>query len=127
MVGALAGLATFLALPYHAAESWVVIGGGVLFSVVIAHHAERVMHNHDDSRIVIDEWIGVWIALWGFRDAGVLALGTGFILFRIFDVIKGPWGHRLQKLPGGFGVVADDIAAGVVANVTTRILMWTLF
>jgi phosphatidylglycerophosphatase A len=79
----------------------------------------------DPGPVVIDEVAGQWLtflvalplaALGGARDVLVFA-GGGFLLFRIFDVVK-PWPVRpLERLPGGAGIVADDLAAGAIAGI----------
>lgn len=89
----------------------------------------------DPGYIVVDEWAGLWVALWPLRWAVPLALaGPGwkgalilvaapFLLFRLFDIWK-PWPIRqLQDLPDGEGVVADDAVAGLLALVLTQALM----
>lgn len=77
----------------------------------------------DPSWIVADEWAGLWIALWPVRWAvpdahgtwRILLLAVPFLLFRLFDIWK-PWPIRqIQVLPGGQGVVADDVVAGLMA------------
>jgi len=83
-----------------------------------AGRVERI-YGHDASRIVIDEVVGQMIAL-GFMPrtgSGTLATGTilGFLLFRFFDILKPFPIRRLERLPGGFGVMADDVGAGVYA------------
>ena len=76
----------------------------------------------DPQWIVVDEWIGLWIALLGSAGSvwtGVIAL----VLFRIFDVWKpGPVGWA-EKLPGAWGILADDIVAGVLGLVTCEVLL----
>ena len=123
-VGSLWGLATYLCLPAVWAESLVALALGTGVAIYISHVAERALGHHDDSRIVIDEWIGAWIALWMLPQHLVWPVVVSFILFRVFDTFKGPWGgHTLQKLPGGFGVTLDDVVAGIIANVITRLLI----
>jgi phosphatidylglycerophosphatase A len=80
----------------------------------------------DPSFIVADEWAGMWIALWPLQGLArpvdrhqllttAIVVGTGFLLFRLFDVWK-PWPIRqIQALPGGEGIVADDVVAGLYA------------
>jgi phosphatidylglycerophosphatase A len=68
----------------------------------------------DPGRIVIDEVCGQLLALALFPD-GWVALAISFALFRFFDIIK-PWPiRRLEKFPGGWGIMADDIGAGLAA------------
>lgn len=69
---------------------------------------------HDPSEIVIDEVAGLWIALAGTNFA-LPHLIIAFLLFRLFDIIKPGPINTLQNLPGGWGVMMDDIGAGLVA------------
>jgi phosphatidylglycerophosphatase A len=48
---------------------------------------------------------------------------AGLVLFRVFDVWKGPWGKNAAKLPGGWGVVMDDVAAGIIAWAIVQTLL----
>ena len=102
---------------------WFVLmaAGMIALAVWASDWAERWL-THDDPRIVIDEVAGVWVAALGIARAPVPMI-TAFILFRIFDVWKGPWGRAAARWPGGWGIVADDLVAGVIANVLTRLLL----
>jgi phosphatidylglycerophosphatase A len=126
LVGSIAGVITYLLLPYTAANSIFVVLSGLAFSTVVAHRAEKALGSHDDSRIVIDEWVGSWLACLGLDQVFGVWIVVAFLLFRAFDVFKGPWGHWLQRLPGGWGVVMDDVAAGLIANGLVRLLHHTL-
>jgi phosphatidylglycerophosphatase A len=76
----------------------------------------------DPGRIVVDEVCGQLVAL-AFLPGGWLPVGLSFALFRFFDIIK-PWPvRRLERLPGGWGIMADDIAAGLAAAVLTRLAL----
>ncbi len=67
----------------------------------------------DPGFIVVDEVLGQWVTLLGVTSYTVKGFVAGFILFRVFDIWK-PWPVRnLEKLPGGYGIVADDLAAGL--------------
>jgi len=122
-VGSVWGALTYLYLPAAFAESWVLIVVGIFVSVLVSHLAEQVLQVHDDPRIVIDEWIGAWIALFGLGQGFSAPVLLAFVLFRVFDSLKGPWGNRLQKLPGGWGITMDDVMAGILANGVTRLAM----
>lgn len=93
----------------------------VLFSVRVAHLAERQLKAKDPGCIVIDEIAGMCVTMLAIP----LTLTTGvagFFLFRIFDVIKPPPARLVEnRLQGGWGVVMDDVVAGVMANVVLRI------
>jgi len=120
LMGSIEGVATYLLLPEPWASSPVLLVAAVLFSVAVSSRAERVIGVHDDTRIVIDEWVGAWIACAGAPHAWGWSLLAAFVLFRFFDVVKGPLG-RLQNLPRGWGVTLDDVAAGLLSAVLLQL------
>jgi phosphatidylglycerophosphatase A len=92
-----------------------LIGIGLLFLIGLYSSArmERC-YGPDPSRIVIDEWVGQWIALLS-APAEWRFYGLAFALFRLLDIGK-PWPlGALQRLPHGWGVMLDDVAAGLLA------------
>lgn len=93
-----------------------------LFSIIsyfIIHRAEALFNHHDDRRIVIDEVAGQALTVFFLKPALVPYL-IGFFLFRLFDVIKpGPAGWADKNLRGAFGVLIDDIFAGIMAITMT--------
>jgi phosphatidylglycerophosphatase A len=122
-IGSVAGLVTYFVLPISLANSiWLLILGFAL-SIWAAGRAETLFGVKDDTRIIIDEWIGMWVAAWGLAPHMGFGIILAFVLFRFFDVVKGPWGKALQKLRGGWGVVMDDVVAGIIANVCMRLVM----
>jgi phosphatidylglycerophosphatase A len=83
---------------------------------------EKKSGTHDSSEIVIDEFVGMLITMtwlpWTWQS-----ILLGFALFRILDIFKPfPIGFLDQKMPGGAGVMADDIAAGMIANLILQII-----
>jgi phosphatidylglycerophosphatase A len=75
---------------------------------------ERVLGGKDPGVVVIDEVVGMMVSVWLVpRSPAVIA--TAFVLFRVFDVWKPFPADRSQRLPGGLGVVADDLIAGAYA------------
>jgi phosphatidylglycerophosphatase A len=96
-------------------------GGLVLFLVAVtvvgtwaAHVAERRLGGKDPGAIVIDEVAGMTLSVVLFPLTPAVLLG-GFVLFRIFDVVKPPPAHASQRLTGGVGVMIDDLIAGLYA------------
>jgi len=88
-----------------------------------AGRAEEALGGHDHSRIVIDEVAGM-VATGMFLPATWGAIGVGFVLFRLFDVVKPfPAGFIDGRVEGGFGVVGDDLVAGVYAGALTWLLL----
>ena len=77
---------------------------------------EASTNRQDPPEIVVDEWVGQFICFIGVEPSpGTLI--AGFFLFRIFDIIKLPPVQRLERLPGGVGVVADDVVAGIIGGI----------
>jgi phosphatidylglycerophosphatase A len=86
-----------------------------------AGEAEKTFQKRDDGRITVDEIAGQWLALALLPVSWEMALAA-FLLFRLFDIWK-PWPVRLaERLPGGLGVVADDLIAGLYANLAGQLL-----
>ncbi|HTR97066.1 MAG TPA: phosphatidylglycerophosphatase A [Candidatus Acidoferrales bacterium] len=91
----------------------VLLAIGTAVAVWAAGEAEHVL-GHDANAISIDEAIGQSIALLWVPHSWI-AFGAAFVLFRVVDVWKPLGAREVQKLPGGWGVVADDVIAGIVA------------
>jgi len=75
----------------------------------------REMQQEDPGRIVVDEVLGQWLALAAAGPVNYKSWGAAFILFRLFDIWKPPPVRRMERLPGGIGIVADDLMAGIYA------------
>jgi phosphatidylglycerophosphatase A len=90
-------------------------------SIYVAHQAEKIYGKTDDQRIVIDEIVGFQITMLPVAITG-LHLCLAFVLFRIFDIWKPFPVNKLQDLPGGWGVVLDDVGAGIYASVVMLLL-----
>ncbi len=115
----LSGLAPLKGLP--------VLIGCIGLSMWIAGQAETILGATDPGRIVIDEMAGMAVTLYGlpFSPGNALA---GFLLFRFFDIWKPfPIRQLERRIPGGAGVVMDDVLAGVYATLVLRLglLLWT--
>jgi phosphatidylglycerophosphatase A len=97
--------------------------GIILAAVGIAHIAEQLIGAKDPGCIVIDEIVGICVAMIGVPMNFATGL-AGFFVFRLFDIIK-PQPIRIleQKLNGGWGVVMDDVAAGVMTHLVLQIGM----
>ena len=94
----------------------IVLAIAIILCTWSAHWASRRLQRKDPGCIVSDELAGQWLALLCVPDAWPWWLAA-FVLFRVFDIGK-PWPmRRLERLPGGVGIVADDLAAGVYAAI----------
>ena len=124
-LGSLAGLLVYLVVWWSgsvAVEVGLIV---VLFAVGIwaGTTAERFFGGIDPGPVVIDEVVGMLITL-AFIPVGVSGALIGFVLFRIFDVLKPYPAGRFERLHGGLGVMADDAMAAVYANITLRLVLW---
>ncbi|MCJ7544806.1 MAG: phosphatidylglycerophosphatase A [Phycisphaerae bacterium] len=98
-----------------------------LACVVLGQFAERAFGKKDSRRCVIDEYAGqavtlVGLPLWAGGSL-VLPPAVAFLAFRAMDIIKPPPGRRLERLPFGWGVLLDDVVAGVYANVLCQLIL----
>ena len=123
--GSLAGLVVFAgvrATGQPAVELAAIVA--VFFTGVWAATAAETHFGHiDPGPVVIDEVLGMLVTL-TLLPVSMTGVLVGFVLFRIFDVIKPPPCNRLEALPGGWGVMCDDFMAAVYAHVCVRVLAW---
>jgi phosphatidylglycerophosphatase A len=100
----------------------ITLVGFFFLSVWISENAEIFFGKKDDQRIVIDEMMGFLITmLWVPKTIRFIIIG--FLLFRFFDILKPFPIRRLERrLKGGFGVVLDDVMAGVYGNIILHFL-----
>lgn len=107
-------------------HSWWPLVLSTIIVSVIAHRLIAYLPEtweHDDGRIVIDEVIGIFVTLW-LLPITPLSLGCGFILFRIFDIWKPLGIRRLDAWRTDWGVIADDILAGIYAHAALRAILY---
>lgn len=117
-IGALAALAIAVLVESH-------FGGTRQFLLAItlmllmpatwaANKTAQVSGNSDPGKVVVDEVLGQWVTLVGATAYNPISFLTAFVLFRLFDIWKPGPIRRLERLPGGYGIMADDLAAGVL-------------
>jgi phosphatidylglycerophosphatase A len=97
---------------------------GLLPAIWASAETARISGRKDPQIVVIDEVIGQWVALTITIRGDWKSTLAAFVLFRLFDITK-PWPvRRLELLPGGWGIVMDDVAAGVYALFVLLALRW---
>ena len=106
---------------------WQLGASAVLFVVgsLAAGRVARRVGLKDPSIVVVDEVVGQWVTLTALPFTPAIVV-LGFLLFRAMDVVK-PWPARdLERVPGGWGIMADDVAAGIYAHLALRVglLVW---
>jgi len=117
--GSLGALAVGVILAHH--HGWghlefaLLSGAALPPAVWAAGVSASASGEKDPSWIVVDEAIGQWIALAGATSHNWKSWLAAFILFRFFDIVKPPPVRQAEKLPGGAGILADDVAAGLAA------------
>lgn len=77
----------------------------------------------DSYRVVIDEVAGMWISVL-FLPQTIWLLIAGFILFRFFDIVKPLYIRRMENFKGGWGVMLDDVLAGIYANIVLQVIVY---
>lgn len=119
----LAAPALFLPLPGF----WRVVVLAALFYVggIAATRTEKLLCKKDPGHVVIDELIGQWITFLPFASPSTFELVAGFFLFRAFDILKPPPVRASENwLPGGYGIIIDDVLAGIYASLCLAVLHW---
>jgi phosphatidylglycerophosphatase A len=116
-VGSLVGLVLYLPLAAIASIPVCLIATFALFflGVLASGRMERTWRVKDPQPVVIDEIVGMWISLL-FVPTGAGYFLAAFILFRIFDIIKPFPARQAELLAGGWGIMVDDVIAGIYAN-----------
>ena len=108
-------LAVYAATPFDGASLglYLLIGVGTAAGVWASQRLTE-QWGKDPRRAVVDEVVGMWTACLFVPKEGAWLLGA-FVLFRLLDALKPPPLRQLERLPGGWGVMVDDVAAGLVA------------
>ena len=121
--GTAVALFAYLFLPDLSSAEWAVgLGVLLLVSVHTANKGEAEW-GHDPAPVVIDEVIGFFVSV-AFLPQSLLLGLAGFFLFRALDIVKPSPAREAESLPGGWGVVLDDVAAGVYVNLILRVVLF---
>jgi len=121
--GSLAALIVWYWIIGFASTFTFIVLIAVIFvlGAYVSSVTENYLSTKDPSIIVIDEWVGQWIALL-FLPKTVLWGLVAFILFRVFDIWKPYPISALDRIKGGFGIMADDVLAGIYALAIISVL-----
>ncbi|MFH1006019.1 MAG: phosphatidylglycerophosphatase A [Candidatus Latescibacterota bacterium] len=120
--GSLLGLLIYVLLPRWPPIAWVGMIGVFFFVGIRAATRAETLWGHDAGRIVIDEIVGMWVALLFLPRDSVRTALLCFLLFRLCDIVKPFPAYRSQRLPAGWGVMVDDVIAGIYANGLVRLV-----
>jgi phosphatidylglycerophosphatase A len=137
---------SLLAWGLFAAAGWGPVGLNIVWIVLTLlaaagcvtwgrwacdYYSARCRKPGDPGHVVLDEFAGQWVALIGLPMIGwqqtLAVLAVQFVAFRFFDVLKAPPARQLERLPFGWGILLDDIAAGVCANIVGQVVFRALW
>jgi phosphatidylglycerophosphatase A len=123
-VGTLLGLPLAWGLSFlHVAVQIAVLAILSLAGIPLCTAAARELGLKDPGSIVFDEIVSLGMTfLW--VPISPVTLIAGFLLHRLFDIAKPPPIRRLERLPEGLGIMADDLLAGIYANIVLHLLLW---
>ncbi|MBC7457607.1 MAG: phosphatidylglycerophosphatase A [Bdellovibrionaceae bacterium] len=123
-VATLATIPVFILMSHLSDVAYLVLVFAITILGIFAAQAyEAVATEHDSKEIVIDEVAGFLITM-AMIPCTIKSVIIGFILFRLFDIFK-PWPISVldKKVKGGVGVMVDDIAAGIIANILMQLIL----
>ena len=121
--GTVVGVLLYLSFQHLSLWAYLsIIIASFIVGIWICGHASKVLGVHDHGGIVWDEFVGFWITMIA-APPGCIWIVIGFLLFRIFDIWK-PWPIKAadRKIGGGFGIMFDDVLAGVYALICLQAL-----
>ncbi len=120
-MGSIVGLIIYFMTYDYVGLYIFLVTASILLGVLVTSQAEKQFNSSDDQRIVFDEIVGMMVAMMLIPPTLFFVL-AGFVLFRIFDIFKPYPISYLQTLPGGIGIMADDVAAGIIVNFILQII-----
>ena len=122
--GSFIALMIFVLIPLDNV-SWLIICLIVFFTGVWAAQIVEREHGKDPGLVVIDEFVGQWISLL-FLPRIFLVFLAAFIIFRILDILKPFPANDSQKLAHGWGIMIDDVIAGIYTNAIIQLVIFFL-
>jgi len=134
--GSVAVGAIFLAVAWGSDGRWQCVSGTMLAvgtlagaaCIALGGFAEAAYGKKDPRPCTIDEWAGqavtyLLLPLGGGSTHWLITAGAGFLAFRAFDIAKPPPARRVEKLPLGWGILLDDVVAGIYANIACQLVL----
>ena len=113
----------FMLGPENVAAYWWAIVTITAISFFLTDRGKEVFGEDDPKQTIFDEVVGQFITFF-MVPINLRTLVLGFVLFRFFDIVKPFPVYKLEEIEGGVGVTMDDVAAGILANVTLLFTLW---
>lgn len=114
-----------LLFKFYGPSQWFLVGGLFLFSLICliwGGWAQVFLGRKDPGPVVVDEGAGICLTLLFQPHYGTWVIVAAFAAFRLFDITKPPPARQLERLPTGLGILADDLAAAVYANLLCQVV-----
>ena len=121
-VGSAVGL-IFYFIPRF--ETPFFFGAIILIVLLVGMKASTIMekrYGHDPSEVTIDEVVGMWISLI-FLPKTIAIACIAFFIFRFLDIVKPFPAHKFDRMTGGFGIMMDDVIAGIYTNIILQLVL----
>jgi len=127
-VGSAVALIIYCLLPALSFMAWMILLAGLFFVAVFTASAGEKAWGKDPRYVVIDEFVGFFVTVSLLPQSVLLGI-VGFFVFRVLDVIKPPPARQSEALPGGWGIVVDDVIAGIYGHLLLRglLMVWPTF
>jgi len=124
-VGSIIGLLVFWLIKDYASFTIEMFVAAALFfaGVWASTIVEQVLERHDPGVVIVDEVVGMLVALM-LLPPTITVMFLAFLLFRVFDIIKPYPARWCEQLSRGWGIMTDDIVAGLYVNVLIHIILW---
>jgi len=119
--GALLAIIIYFFLPNPIIYYIMFLILAIILGILAAKVAEKYFGKKDPSQVVIDEMLGMWLALLNSSNKWFYILGA-FLFFRFFDILKPFPIKKIEKIGGGLGIVLDDLMAGIYTLIILQIL-----
>lgn len=123
-VASFAGLLLFLSLSGHPLVSAVIFILLFLFGFLLAGQAEKIFGKKDPGEVVIDEVCGIFIVFF-MIPIHWITIVSGFLLYRLFDIVKPFPARSLERLQGSYGIMLDDIMSAIYTNLVLQLCLKT--
>jgi phosphatidylglycerophosphatase A len=124
MPGTVGSIAALLILEVFGGINIAILLVTIFVGTLAADRYAREIAVSDPREVVIDEVAGYWTSMAGLdMSSAVIA----FFLFRVVDIVKPFPVGDLERLPGGIGIMADDVCGGIIVNIALRLISWSLF
>ena len=126
MPGTWGSALTSIVLYFTGTSTYILLGGVAIFSLLcisLGDWAQIHFGRKDPGPVVVDEGAGICLTMLFQPIHGLWALLVGFLAFRLFDITKPPPARQLERLHAGWGILADDLAAAVYANLLCQVVL----